>query len=109
MALVRAARGHQQGRSPPSIAGPMAECSLDLVLWWVILPEIFWVGVLLMAEIRRAPVEVGSLSTIIYSVSHPGGAGFQPSTVGCPVGSAGKSLENMIVNLNDHHNHQSNT
>ena len=35
-----------------------------------------------MAEIRRSPVEVGSLSTIIYKVLYiPGGAGFQPSTV----------------------------
>ena len=34
------------------------------------------------AEIRRAPVEVGSWNPIISMVSDiPGGAGFQPSTV----------------------------
>ena len=38
--------------------------------------------ILLMAKIRRSPVEVG-IFPIIYRVSYiPGGAGFKPSTVG---------------------------
>ena len=37
---------------------------------------------LLMAEIRRSPVEVGSLSHYLQGFIHPnGGAGFLPSTV----------------------------
>ena len=37
---------------------------------------------LLMVQIRRSPVEVGSLSTNIFKVLYiPGGAGFLPSTV----------------------------
>ena len=36
-----------------------------------------------MAEIRRSPVEVGSLSHYLQGFSTiPGGAGFLPSTVG---------------------------
>jgi len=41
------------------------------------------------SEIRGSPVEVGSLSNVyhIYKDLHiPSGAGFLPSTVGCPVG-----------------------
>ena len=38
---------------------------------------------LLMAEILRSPVEVGSFSHYLQGFSTiPGGAGFQPSTVG---------------------------
>ena len=38
--------------------------------------------ILLMAEIRRLPVEVGSFSHYLQGFSTiPGGAGFQPSTV----------------------------
>ena len=37
--------------------------------------------ILLMAEIRRLPVEVGSLSPYLQGLYIPGGARFQPSTV----------------------------
>ena len=36
--------------------------------------------ILLMTEIQRSPVEVGSLSQYLWIFYIPGGAGFQPST-----------------------------
>ena len=44
--------------------------------------------ILLMVEIRRPPVEVGSWTPIIYRVSYISGAGFEPSTVASPVSIA---------------------
>ena len=47
---------------------------------------------LLMAKIRRSPVEVGSLSHYLQGLYIPGGAGLLPSTVGSTLEIWGKIL-----------------
>ena len=53
-----------------------------LLKLYLLFPGVCVCVILLMAEIRRSPVEVGSLSHYLQGFSTiPGGAGFQPSAV----------------------------
>ena len=63
------------------------------------------VGWLLMAEIRRSPVEVGSFSHYLQGLEYiPGGwLGFQPSTVGLKFSGLHSMIRNRQINLGELH------